>query len=313
MKSKTSEKQSEMGRFGEPDNYPCVVRRVPSHVSWRQAHGTAGGNVCRRVSAWLTGAVLFVVATGVRAHDPVFALGPHVLYKGGIEVAPHFEQDEKGEERERQTVLELSYGLTGDWAVGFEIGYKELSEPGKDEDGTDDLRVFTKYRFWRHDTVGAQESTAVLLALKPDSGSDRVTSGASAGLVGLAYGYEGRKWYRWASVRYLVNGEDNTGLRRSNRLFVDLAGGIRPRPTGYLEPDTVWLLELNSEFTGRAERNAIELSNSGGTEVFLTPGIFWTYRNFAFKAGVQIPIFDDLNGEQESSDYRARLVLEWHL
>jgi hypothetical protein len=28
---------------------------------------------------------------------------------------------------------------------------------------------------------------------------------------------------------------------------------------------------------------------------------------------VQIPIASDLNGSQEQTDYRAKLVLEWHL
>lgn len=264
-------------------------------------------------SVWLSGVAMFLLVTSVRAHDPVFALGPHVLYKGGIEIAPHFEQDKTAEERERDAVLELTYGLTGDWAVGFEIGYKELSEPGGQRDGVDDVRLFTKYRFWRRDTLGAQEAAAVLLALKPDSGGEQISTGTTDGLVGLAYGYEGRKWYKWASVRYRINGENEPRLRRGNRLFVDLVGGIRPRSTGYREPDTVWLLELNSEFTERAEQNGVKLAHSGGTEIFLSPGIFWTYRNFAVKAGVQIPIFDDLNGEQDSSDYRARLVLEWHL
>jgi hypothetical protein len=46
---------------------------------------------------------------------------------------------------------------------------------------------------------------------------------------------------------------------------------------------------------------------------FISPGIFWTKRNFAVKAGVQIPVASDFNGNQEKTDYRAKVVLEWHL
>ena len=38
-----------------------------------------------------------------------------------------------------------------------------------------------------------------------------------------------------------------------------------------------------------------------------------TYRNYAIKAGVQFPIASNLNGVQDESDYRARLVFEVHL
>ena len=72
-------------------------------------------------------------------------------------------------------------------------------------------------------------------------------------------------------------------------------------------------MELNGEYGKCAELNGTELADTGGTEWFLSPGIFWTRRNFALKAGVQIPIASDLNGQQEESDYRARLILEWHL
>ncbi len=39
----------------------------------------------------------------------------------------------------------------------------------------------------------------------------------------------------------------------------------------------------------------------------------WTYRNFAVKAGVQLPLLDDLAEYQEADDYRAMIELEWHL
>jgi hypothetical protein len=108
------------------------------------------------------------------------------------------------------------------------------------------------------------------------------------------------------------SGENDIGLRRGARLLLDLVGGIRPRPTRYLQADTVGMLELNGEYGRRAELNGVELAHTGGTEWFLSPGLMWTKRNFAIKAGVQLPIASDLNGSQEESDFRAKSVLEWH-
>lgn len=75
----------------------------------------------------------------------------------------------------------------------------------------------------------------------------------------------------------------------------------------------MWLLELNGERGQQARLKGAALADTGGTEWFLSPGIFWTQRNFAVKAGVQLPIASDLNGRQDDSDYRASVELEWHL
>ena len=82
---------------------------------------------------------------------------------------------------------------------------------------------------------------------------------------------------------------------------------------GLANSDTVWLLELNGEYADRAELDGTSAVNTGGTEWFVSPGIFWTKRNFAIKAGVQIPIVSNPNGAQDESDVRASITFEWHL
>ncbi len=266
---------------------------------------------------WGVGLVAWLTAGAALAHDPIFSPGPHVLYKGGVEIHTGVEAEEAGDDRENEVAVEVTYGLTGDWAAGIELPRVDKDEEGASSSGAGDVELFTKWRFWRRDTLGLQESAAVLVNVKLDTADEDTTPALGTGttdtIVGLTYGYEGRKWYRWAAVRYRRNGKNDAGLRRGDKLLLDLVGGIRPRPAEYLKPDTVWLLELNGEYGRRAEINGTELANTGGTEWFLSPGIFWTRRNFALKAGVQIPIASDLNGNQQESDFRARLTVEWHL
>ncbi len=263
---------------------------------------------------------VFLAGLGVgpaQAHDPIFGIGPHVIYKGGVEVAPEVHTSKKGNQRETALGIELTYGLTGDWSAGVDLPYQSSQDGLNDASGVGDASLFTKYRFWRHDTLGVQETTAVLAKVKLANGNEDTTpsvgTGSTDGILGLSYGYEGRKWYRWAGVRYRRNGENNAGLRRGDKVLVDLVWGIRPTPTSYLQPDTVWLVELNGEYGRHAELNGSSLPNTGGTEWFLSPGIFWTKRNFAVKFGVQIPIASHLYGRQDKTDYRTRLTLEWHL
>ncbi len=72
------------------------------------------------------------------------------------------------------------------------------------------------------------------------------------------------------------------------------------------------MLELNRERSGRDDRTGVGLVNSGGWELFISPVIWWTYRQVAIKGGVQILVAEDLNGRQPTSDYRAVLESVYH-
>jgi len=271
----------------------------------------------RRNRTELSGRVATLLAlflsTPAWAHDPVFGLGPHTLFQGGYEIHAGTSREERGDDIENEYLLEFKYGITGDWAVGVSAPYLDLSGPGVSTTGGGDVALSTKYRFWRNDQPGVQESAAVSLATVFDTADKaELGGGATDVLAGLAYGYESRKWYRWAALRYRRNGTDETGLDRGDKVLLDLVGGIRFRPTGYLEADWVWMLELNGEYTQQSERNGIDLANSGGTEWFVSPGLMWTYRNYAIKTGVQVPVASDLNGNQTETDYRATLEFELH-
>ncbi len=257
--------------------------------------------------------LMAVIAAGTaQAHDPIFGVGPHVLFKQGVETALELESSEAGDASEQTIAFHGSYGITGDWAVGIELPYQFVDENGNSENGNGDIALQTKYRFWREDSLGLQESAAVLLKVVTDSANSTLSKGATDTILGLTYGYEGRSWYRWASARYRFNGKNGAGVDRGDKILLDFVAGWRPVLTSYRQPDTVWLLELNGELGQKAELGGVALSNTGGSEWFVSPGIFWTKRNFAIKAGLQIPLVDNLNGSQAASDYRARASFEWH-
>ena len=255
-------------------------------------------------------------APNAYAHDPVFGLGPHTLYKGGVELHAGAHQ-EKSDSRNTEAELEIKYGITGDWVAGIGTGYGRLEEGGDTQTGRTPTTLSSKYRFWRNDMPGAQESAAVLgrvILDDGDVGHHDVSRQGEDYLAGLTYGYEGRKWYRWASIRHRFNRDGANGAERPDKTKVDLVGGIRFTPTEYREPDWVWMLELNYEHTNRTNRVVEGLSRElGGDQLFLSPGLMWTYRNFAAKAGVQAEIYEDFPKGQETDDYRALIELEWHL
>jgi len=261
--------------------------------------------------------MLVLASTMTQAHDPIFGIGPHVLFKGGTELAIEVGREEAGDETDSELGLELTYGLTGDWAAGIEVPYVFKDEGRESSNGLSDIKLFTKYRFWRRDSLGLQETAAILVAVNMDNGDETdsppLGNGATDFITGLTYGYEGLEWYRWASARYVHPGENEAGFQLGDTWLIDFVVGWRPTLPEYTKPDTVWLLELNGEFADKAEMSGASLANSGGDEWFLSPGIFWTYRNFAIKSGIQFPISSNLNGSQAESDYRFKTSFEWHL
>ena len=80
----------------------------------------------------------------------------------------------------------------------------------------------------------------------------------------------------------------------------------------YDEPDTVLMVELNWERAGRDELDGAGLANTGGWELFVSPVLWWTYGQIAIRGGVQIAIAEALNGNQATSDYRARVEFVYH-
>ena len=258
-------------------------------------------------------AALLVAPIASHAHDPVFGLGPHTLFQGGVEFHAGTSRSDASDESENEYALAIKYGITSDWTVGIEAPYVDVNRPGGDVSGVGNASISTKYRFWRNDLLGVQESAAASLKTIVDTADDsRLGARATDVVGGLAYGYEGRKWYRWTSLRYRRNGESDAGFERGDKILFDLVGGIRFSQTSYREPDWVWMIELNGEPTRRAQSNGTDLTNSGGTEWFVSPGLMWTYRNFAIKTGVQLPIISNLNGNQDETSYRASLELEMH-
>ncbi len=218
--------------------------------------------------------LMFSIPPVATAHDPVFAPGPHTLFRGGTELHLGIDRERLDGSGKSEGALALAYGFTADWTVGVEL-----------EEGT---AFRTKYRFWRDDQPRSQSALALLAGFAGGDEGDRSQ-------LALAYGHESLRWYRWVAVGY----QSSEG--GSDMVRLDLVGGIRFRLRGYRDPDAVWMLELNGELP----------RGTGPERWFLSPGLMWTVRNFALKAGVQIPI--DAGGDPRSPDYRARVEFEWHL
>ena len=258
--------------------------------------------------------------SAVHAHGPLFSPAPETIWKGGTEITVGFHSEKAtgagNKEKAYEMSLEAEYGITADWEIGIEIPYAWKEENDGDAGGLGDIVLDTKYQFWKRDLPLAQYKAAAFLKTRLPTGDDdstpRLGSGSTDVIAGLATGYESRRWYWFASGGYRANTEGAGGLEKGDKQFLSVVGGVRPVLSEYDEPDTVLMVELNWERAGRDEVNGAGLANTGGWELFVSPVLWWTYGQIAIRGGVQIPIAEALNGNQATSDYRARVEFVYH-
>ena len=269
-------------------------------------------------------AVLLLPIIPTFAHEPIFGLGPHVIYKGGVgvEVEIDGERSSGNQKTDEELAIdtEIIYGITSDLAATLVIPgilYKVEKTATADQasSGFGDVSFRLKYRFWRRDSPGTQDSAAIILGGKFPTGDEnerpKLGSGSTDFLFGLAAARESRRWYYFGDFRYRLNTQDDQ-FKAGDKIFADVAIGIRPWLTEYLEPDWVFLVEMNWETQQRNELFEKDVSDSGGNLLFVSPGFFLTYRNWAIKGGVQVPVYQNLYGNQPEVDYRFALGIGIH-
>ncbi|MDP2644936.1 MAG: hypothetical protein Q8P24_08350 [Desulfobacterales bacterium] len=255
-------------------------------------------------------------ALSAAAHEPIFMMSHEAPGKGAFDIHTEMTHARQGDKREFELEAEITYGLTRDLAVGLSIPFvreEGITSGGqKVENGLGDPTVRFKWRFWDKDLPGVKYAAAGMLqsTVPIGDGDGRLGRDQPSLLAGLAHGREGLHWYYFVDARYLYHVEDN-GAKPGDRLFLDVAYGLRPKLRGLEETDVVFFLELNYLHERNAEINGAANHNSGGDFLFISPEVLIAPANRVMvRTGVQIPIVQSLNGRQEPKDFTLKFTVE---
>jgi len=231
------------------------------------------------------------------------------------------------------------YGATRDLTVGVSIPILQrrlrFDDPAGGRrtisaDGLGDLTVVGAYRFFRRDVERGTTQFSLLGGLKLPSGATdaedsdlpRLTgmpetrlppslqlgSGSVDGILGVAGFHNVDRLSFYADAQGKLNTEGSQDFRAGNSLHYDLSADyvLLPGRNMFL------ILELNGVFKARAEQAGRTVRDSGGHLLFLSPGIqYLPIPPLILEAGVQIPIFRDLNGRQLAPDWSVVVGLRY--
>lgn len=295
---------------------------------------------------------LFLLVAVLFGADPAFSQGPPIntetaLLAGFsnafrassqiIEQSGRLPGGMSGDLSVRAVSLIFPYAITqGRLVIGGAIPYldKELDIKGPggtthfSERGLGDLHLFAEYAFFIRDEKEKTTRSIAIGGIDLPTGSHGNPglppglwngSGAENYFIGTAFSYIPARWGFYTDLIYRITSE-GTGFEFGDTLRYDVALGYRLWPAIY-ETYPSPQINLFLEFNGLWEQKSRDFSSdgnkihdSGGNRIFISPGIqYIPGRAFLIEASVQLPLVENLNGDQLKTDFQANFGLRWLL
>jgi hypothetical protein len=211
---------------------------------------------------------------------------------------------------------ELSYGvtqnlkLTVSGPVVFQPDPYPRASVTTNTPVSGDFSGLAWWRFQKKDYAGKRcESTAVGGVLAPgpqqEAGVYRGLNSGVGYLVGAVTGIASRSQYVWVGASYQRYAESK-GDRRPGLLSYTAVYGYRPLSWRTDYPRWDWRIfgEFTGERAGTLQRQMIELPGSQASQMFLGPSVLGVYRAIGIEAGIQFPIYRDVEPLFPREHYR---------
>ncbi len=193
--------------------------------------------------------------------------------------------------------------------ISRSVDFTDAGSPqSTDTNGFGDLTFLVRQTVYAKDALQRTSRLGLLAGLEIPSGKEEFSSHSTDYQLGTVYTLQDGRHELDADLIYKINTEGrNTEL--GDELQYDLAYEVRVWPWEWPErgtPSQIYLvLETNGRTSRRALSEGLELSDTGGTLVFLSPGIQYVTRRVIYEASLQIPVIQNLNGGQVETDLAA--------
>ncbi|MFQ5817269.1 MAG: hypothetical protein ACE5H2_04835 [Terriglobia bacterium] len=175
-----------------------------------------------------------------------------------------------------------------------------------------DAVLFARYDLLRKNVLRGFTRLSPELGLKVPSGG-AFTTGSTDPLAALIFSHIRDPHWLIADAQFTYTTTGDAGRRLGNRWNYDVAYVHRLLPWRYLGIPALYLvLEMNGEHVRRARLNGTPMADSGGSLVFLSPGIeFQPNNRMVLEFSSPIPVWRDLNGNQVRPTSSFILGIRW--
>jgi len=241
--------------------------------------------------------------------------------------------DPSGANREVEVfgmVSALGYGVTRNFALFGVLPYLDktlrLNMGGqrivRGTAGLGDLALFGRYTVFEDNAPGRTLRAAPFLGVKLPTGRDderdelgrlpptlQLGSGSTDIFSGIVVTYQTLAFQIDAQASYRDNREaGGVEFGNATELAASLQYRLLPREfSGGGVPSFLYgVLETNWVHQDKTSIGGNEDPDTGGTTMFLTPGLQYVTRKWIFEAAVQVPIVQNLNGNALENEFTLR-------
>ncbi len=214
--------------------------------------------------------------------------------------------------------LVVAYGFRPDLTlmVRQPVKHRKMSMGGSvsRETGFDDLFVLGKYKLYRRNTREYTFGIASTLGLEFPTGDDDFGSETWDLKPGLFTSWRSGPWASDFSIAYKWNGfadRGKNGLNPGNELSVDLALAHQFSIGGKADTSLAPVLEFNYEHLLTDRLNGHDVSNTGESLFFISPGLKFTKSSFILEVLLQFPVWQDQEGSQLEQGTRLIVGTRW--
>lgn len=224
----------------------------------------------------------------------------------------------------------LGYGVTGDFAVFGILPYLDKSlkvttaagsRIRRSTRGIGDARLLGRYTIFKDNFPGGSFRVAPFAGIELPTGrhddSDglgtlpatlQLGSGSWDPFAGIVATYQVLDYQIDGSLGYQRNTEAGSfEFGDEARLDASLQYRLWPRELGGGVPGFLYgVVEANLIHRGRNKSGGAGDANSGGTVLFVAPGLQYVTKRWIVEAIVQLPVLQDLNGTALGDDYIVR-------
>ena len=231
--------------------------------------------------------------------------------------------DDLGRELSAVTVNSVvAYGATADLALFgvLPVTFRQLETPAgtRDTRGIGDARITARYTVYRQDAIGKTTRIAPFIGVKVPTGDNARTDAIGLLPPNLQPGsgswdFFGGIIVTFASVArnfdFQASYRANTGaggIKRGDVARADASFQYRLLPRKLSSDDKGYLfgvIEANLVHADRMRVNGLENQDTGGTSLFLVPGLQYAALRWIAEIGLQIPVVQDLNGSAIGKDF----------
>lgn len=215
------------------------------------------------------------------------------------------------------------YGVTEKLAFIGTVPYvdKSLKENGveRGDSGLGDSTLLARYEIYHLDRPAETFRAQALAGLKFPTGEDdesdeqgrlpqtlQLGSGSYDPVVGGVFTWQTQQWQVDLDSVYKINTEANDfqfGDVLSHNASLQYRIWPQELPEQGNPSFTYGVLELNGVWARRNEMNDSDIADSGGYTLFISPGLQYVTMRWITEVSIQLPVIQDLNGDQVKTDY----------